>query len=156
MRLLVLACVAVIGIGAVALTSIGLAPSSATKRPLDPNDAERVERGARLYAEYCAACHGAGLEGQPNWRERLPEGGLPAPPHDETGHTWHHEDQVLFDYTKFGGQQVVGPGFESNMPGFGEDLSDEQIWAVLSFIKSTWPERERDFHDQLYEANRNP
>jgi len=25
------------------------------------------------------------------------------------------------------------------MPGFGDKLSDQEIWAVLAFIKSTWP-----------------
>lgn len=147
---------AAVAIGAVALTSIGLVPITVTKRELDPNDAQRVAEGTRLYAAHCAACHGVELEGQANWREQLPEGGLPAPPHDETGHTWHHEDELLFDYTKLGGQQVVGPGFKSNMPGFADTLSDEQIWAILSFIKSTWPEREQAFQDQSYEATRNP
>ena len=29
--------------------------------------------------------------------------------------------------------------FNSGMPGFEEILSDDEIWAVLNFIKSTWP-----------------
>ena len=74
-----------------------------------------------------------------NWRQPLPEGGLPAPPHDVTGHTWHHADRQLFEITKFGGQAKAPPGFRSNMPGFGGKLSDADIWAVLSYIKSRWP-----------------
>src|SRR3984893_6075924 len=47
----------------------------------DPNSASLVGRGKAVYAQYCASCHGANLEGQPNWRERQPNGRLPAPPH---------------------------------------------------------------------------
>src|SRR5947209_5586307 len=68
----------------------------------DPRDGLRVAQGARIYAQDCAACHGARLEGQPEWRRRLPNGRLPAPPHDESGHTWHHADRVLFAITKNG------------------------------------------------------
>jgi mono/diheme cytochrome c family protein len=71
---------------------------------------------------------------------------LPAPPHDETGHTWHHADSVLFDYTKLGGKAALaerGVDFASGMPGFGDQLSDPQIWNVLAYIKSTWPDRQR-------------
>lgn len=100
----------------------------------------QLAEGQKVYAEHCASCHGAMLEGQPNWRTPLATGGLPAPPHDESGHTWHHPDQVLFNYTKRGGQAMVGARFQSNMPAFGDTLSDDQIWAVLDFIKSRWPQ----------------
>ncbi len=98
--------------------------------------------GEALYAEHCAVCHGAQLEGQPNWQERLPSGRLPAPPHDATGHTWHHPDAMLLEITKHGPGALV-EGYESDMPGFAGVLSDDEIIAILAFIKSTWPERER-------------
>ena len=105
----------------------------------NPGDAKQVARGAALYAEHCASCHGADLKGEPNWRRRKQDGTLPAPPHDETGHTWHHHDQLLFDYTKHGGQALAPEGFKSAMPAFGATLADDDIWAVLAFIKSRWP-----------------
>lgn len=109
----------------------------------DPRDAQRVALGGRVYAQHCASCHGAKLEGQPNWRSRLPSGRLPAPPHDETGHTWHHADQVLFAITKNGLAPPYAPkGYESDMPGYAGRLSDDEIWAVLAFIKSRWTSRE--------------
>lgn len=104
----------------------------------DATDAEAVALGEKLYAENCADCHGANLEGQPDWRSPKEDGTLPAPPHDDSGHTWHHADQLLFKYTKLGGAGVAPPGFQSGMPGFGGSLSDHEIWAVLSFIKSRW------------------
>ena len=63
---------------------------------------------------------------------------MPAPPHDETGHIWHHPDQHLFDVTKSGVGALL-PGYETDMPAFADTLSDEEIWAVLAYIKSTWP-----------------
>jgi mono/diheme cytochrome c family protein len=105
----------------------------------DPGDAGRVALGERVYAQHCASCHGAKLEGQPHWRSRLPNGRLPAPPHDDTGHTWHHADALLFAITKQGLVPPYAPaGYESDMPAFGRTLSDDEIWATLAFIKSRW------------------
>jgi mono/diheme cytochrome c family protein len=95
--------------------------------------------GRTLYGEHCAACHGARLEGQPNWRTRLPNGRLPAPPHDDSGHTWHHPDAVLFGITKHGLVPPYAPqGYESDMPGFAGKLTDDEIRAVLAYIASHW------------------
>ena len=121
----------------------GAAPGAmpAIAAPID------LARGAALYGDYCAACHGAALEGQPDWRSPGPDGRLPAPPHDETGHTWHHDDATLFAYTKLGGAAALAAqgvdGFDSGMPGFEDVLSDAEIRDVLEYIKSTWPDRER-------------
>ncbi len=107
-------------------------------RGADPENAAQVALGRQVYAANCASCHGANLEGQPNWQQDLPTGGRPAPPHDASGHTWHHNDQSLFTTTKYGGQATAPAGYKSNMPAFGNVLSDQQIWAVLAYIKSTW------------------
>lgn len=110
--------------------------------------ADEVAIGRVLYAENCASCHGDNLEGQPDWRRRLENGRMPAPPHDESGHTWHHADRMLFDITKMGVGAVV-PNYESDMPAFGDVLSDDEIRAILAFIKSTWPERQRAFQAEV-------
>ena len=108
----------------------------------DPQDATKVALGAKVYAQHCAACHGAKLEGQPNWRERLPNGRMPAPPHNEEGHTWHHTDEVLFGITRNGLKDYAPAGYESDMPAFAGKLSDDEIWATLSFIASHWKTKE--------------
>ena len=79
-----------------------------TNISLKPNDAPTVNLGGSVYAKNCASCHGANLEGQFNWRQRDSNGYLPAPPHDESGHTWHHSDQYLFLMTKYGIEEMIG------------------------------------------------
>ena len=100
---------------------------------------EDLVLGERLYLQHCAACHGAKLEGQPSWQKRLANGRMPAPPHDDSGHTWHHPDEVLFGITKHGlAPPYAPPGYESDMPGFAGKLSDAEIRAVLAYIRSRW------------------
>lgn len=127
---------------------IGLGQAISDQPRANPDDTEQVMLGGAVYQENCAECHGVALKGQPNWKQRLPDGTMPAPPHDDTGHTWHHPDQQLFDYTKLGGGAVVPAPFKSAMPGFGENLSDQEIWAVLAFIKSRWSPRNREIQKQ--------
>ncbi|SRR5258706_1908734 len=108
-----------------------------------PPPAADLQAGARIYAQHCAACHGAKLEGQPEWRRRLPNGRMPAPPHDESGHTWHHLDEVLFAITKYGlVPPYAPPGYQSDMPAFGGELSDQEIRDALAYIASHWNSRE--------------
>lgn len=134
------------GIGAVVGSVFFVSIPTAIPTPIsaDENLTLSLSEGQDLYQTYCAACHGVNLEGQDNWRSPGSDGRLPAPPHDETGHTWHHGDQLLFDYTKYGGTALMaqrGMEFDSGMPGFEETLTDPEIWAILNYIKSTWPVR---------------
>jgi mono/diheme cytochrome c family protein len=101
-------------------------------------DATQVALGKVIYSEHCASCHGANLEGQPDWRERKLDGRMPAPPHDATGHTWHHPDEVLFGIIRQGVAAFAPPGYESDMPAFGGVLSDKEIRAVMAYIKTRW------------------
>ena len=123
-------------------------------RQADPDNAEQVALGQQVYASFCAGCHGANLEGQPDWQKRLPMGNFPAPPHDETGHTWHHADQWLFEIVKYGGRHHAPPRYRSAMPAYQDMLSDAEIWAVLAFIKSRWPAAIRTQQEQQNASNR--
>jgi len=140
-----------LGGAAVVAAALVLRTGSPPPVTLRPNDPAVVAQGKAIYAAQCASCHGADLEGQPNWRERGPDGRLPAPPHDETGHTWHHVDAQLFSLTKYGMPKEIGNGepYYSNMPAYESVLSDEEIIAVLSFIKRSWPVEIRKRHDQM-------
>ena len=116
---------------------------------LIPNDLSIVTLGQNIYSENCASCHGVDLEGQENWQKRDDEGYLPAPPHDETGHTWHHPDEYLFLMTKYGIEKIIGKKYLNNMPAYENILSDKEIIAVLSFIKSTWPSQIQEIHNNI-------
>ena len=116
----------------------------------DLNTPERIAAGQTIYAQHCATCHGAQLEGQPDWTTRRPDGRLPAPPHNDEGHTWHHDSELLFNLVKHGLVPPYAPaGYVSDMPAFGGRLSDEDIWAVLAFIRSRWSPEVRARHDAL-------
>lgn len=123
------------------VATIIVALQSEDRSLADPENSQQVARGKPVYDRHCASCHGAKLEGQPNWQDKLPTGRMPAPPHDVSGHTWHHPDAVLFGITRQGlvPGKYAPPGYQSDMPGFGGVLTDEEIWAVLAYIKSSWP-----------------
>lgn len=105
----------------------------------DPENAAQVALGQSLYARHCGSCHGGQLEGEANWRRRKPDERLPAPPHDATGHTWHHTDTQIFATTKHGTAANMPAGIPSGMPGFADRLGDDEIWSIIAFIKSRWP-----------------
>ena len=93
----------------------------------------RVERGAKVYAETCAACHGKAAEGASGWRKRAADGRLPPPPLNGTGHAWHHPFTVLASQIKFG-----APGGQGAMPAFGDKLDDEQLADVIAYMQEFW------------------
>ena len=134
---------------AIVLALIGTAASA------DHEMANRdILAGQNLYQENCASCHGVNLEGQEDWRTGGENGVLPAPPHDATGHTWHHDNALLFEYTKLGGKGALAARgileFNSGMPAYDGIISDDEIWDILAYIRSTWPKRE-----QQAQASRN-
>ncbi len=137
--------VALVGIGVIAIvwwTGRSSPPGKATSL-LTPDDPAVVARGEKIYGQYCASCHGRNLEGQPGWQR----GAGKAPPHDANGHTWHHPDMLLFRITREGTAKLTGG--RGNMPGFAGTLSDKDIIAVQSFIKSRWPTKIRAAHDAI-------
>lgn len=152
-RYLVIGVVGSAALIAVAVFTSMQNPGSETTALLQPGNKTLVARGAEIYAANCAACHGADLSGEPgwpDWRQRKPDGRLAAPPHDETGHTWHHPDEMLFQITKLGTAGYLGdPNHPSDMPAFGETLSDREIAAVLSYIKSTWRGEAREANARM-------
>lgn len=147
---------AVAGVGLLGLVTLVLSgPGPEGTRASSPwQDAKVVALGQALYADHCAACHGADLEGAPDWQVPGPDGLMPAPPHDASGHTWHHADDLLVAITREGMAAVVGGGYESGMPGFGDLLDDAEIRAILAFIKSTWPPDIIAIHDRINDAAR--
>ena len=110
-------------------------PLTASQAPPRVYDTAVLERGRNLYAQHCAACHGADAEGDPQWRERRPDGRFRPPPLNGSGHAWHHPWRQLHQIVKHGRDPR-----QSDMPGWGDRLSDADIDAILSWLQSLWPE----------------
>jgi len=121
-------------------------------------DRAAVNLGQTIYRDNCASCHGIDLAGQIGWQTEIIDGRRLAPPHDETGHTWHHPDELLFNMTKYGFEEMLGKEYPNNMPVYEDVLSDGELLAVLGYIKSTWPERIKAIHNEInqsYASNKN-
>ena len=133
------------------ILSIGLAACTgqtpahvATPLPLLPTlDLTMVQKGKEVYQANCATCHGINAEGAPNWATPEPDGLFPAPPHNDTGHTWHHSDRVLYETITSGMGDPLKPGSPLRMPAFGDKLSDEENRALIEYFKSLWGEEHR-------------
>ena len=129
-------------VGGVLIVSLAYYIQTLRVAPGDSGSSDQIALGRAIYEKNCASCHGARLEGQAKWQRRLPSGRMPAPPHDDTGHTWHHPDRVLFGITKYGVVPPYAPaGYQSDMPAFQSILSDDEIRAVLAYIKSHWSDQ---------------
>ncbi|WP_370321745.1 cytochrome c [Oricola sp.] len=143
---------ATIGLALLAALAFWLVPGTQQARGalLQPGNNQVVAAGAAIYAANCASCHGADLKGQPDWQSPGEDGLMPAPPHDETGHTWHHPDEVLFAITKHGVAKAANlADYTSAMPVYEDVLSDKEIIAALSWIKAQWPAEIRQRHDAM-------
>ena len=142
----------VIGLSTVLCAGVAFASNSASHQEHVSSpyqDSNAIALGKQLHADYCAACHGENLEGQENWQTPHANGRAKAPPHDAAGHMWHHSDSQNLLITKYGMSEMVGDGYESDMPAFKDALSDEDILAILAFIKAQWPDRMIDKHNQI-------
>ena len=121
------------------------APASDALGILGPT---RVARGATLYATNCASCHGVKGEGEPNWKTPNADITYPAPPHDATGHSWHHSDKLLLEIIRDGGARYESATFKSRMPAWGDRLTDEEIRALVAYVKTLWGPEERRFQTE--------
>ena len=143
------------------LVSIVTAPTIAYSKQdisLPYKDRAAIKLGQTIYKDNCASCHGINLEGQIGWQTEIVDGRRLAPPHNETGHTWHHPDELLFNMTKYGFEELLGKKYPNNMPVYGDILSDGELLAVLGYIKSTWPEKIKAIHNEInqsYASNKN-
>ena len=108
----------------------------------------QIQLGSQLYATNCASCHGEQLQGNPKWNITTDEDGdnLP-PPLNGTGHTWHHSPEQLFNIIKYG-LKIYNEGYKGKMQGT-PDLSDEDVWSILAYIKYVWPESIRQKYDSM-------
>ena len=130
-------------LAALACSSSSSGGSNTTPQVTEPA-APDTRAGEEIFTTTCVACHQPGGVGQPDWHIPNEQGILPAPPLNGDGHTWHHSDGFLYRYVKNGGKMLETPSlpdFKSGMPAFGEQLSHEEIVAVLTYVKSLWEDK---------------
>jgi len=105
----------------------------------------QIDAGHTIYMQHCAVCHGPGAQGAPNWQRRRPDGGLPPPPLNGSGHAWHHDRLTLKYQIRFGSNPNQG-----NMPAFNGKLSNADIEAVIAYFQSLWPD---EIYAKWYDAH---
>jgi mono/diheme cytochrome c family protein len=93
-----------------------------------PKPPAGTSRAARLYLGLCATCHGQ--DGRGSWRAALfliRPGNLA-----DAVRMGGHTDQYLADMITNGGAPIGRPG----MPAFGGALSDEDIRALVAYLRT--------------------
>lgn len=99
------------------------APFTDLTNPFDVSDPDVIAAGETVYAQ-CAGCHGAMGEGSTAFM----------PPAPSAAVLDGLKDDYLFWRLRTGG--MTGPE-GSIMPAYSEDqLSDDQLWQVISFLRS--------------------
>ncbi|RBP28337.1 mono/diheme cytochrome c family protein [Marinobacter pelagius] len=110
----------------------------------------KLAEGRQVYEQSCASCHGWQGEGAANWQKPDEAGERPPPPHDETGHIWRHSDAMLFRMIAEGWRHPFNKTDRLTMPAFRDTLTDQEIQAVIEYLKTFWDEDQRRY--QLEES----
>ncbi len=140
--------------GALLLASCGMTGERTTPVPtptvipLPPLNPAQVARGRQLYLQHCASCHGEGAQGAPNWQQPNARGDLPAPPHDDSGHTWRHSDSELTGIILNGMRDRFNKTPELTMPPFSGILNRTEVEALITYFKSLWSTEHRRYQEE--------
>ncbi|MDX1617421.1 MAG: c-type cytochrome [Balneolaceae bacterium] len=111
-------------IGVAAQDTGWTAPEKADKleNPLEPSDRIRAA-GDKIFQQLCAVCHGKNGEGDGVTASSLE----PKPANLKNSTIQNQSDGALFWKIREG---------RPPMPPFGSQLSEKQMWAVVTYIKS--------------------
>ncbi|MEM7800066.1 MAG: cytochrome c, partial [Chloroflexota bacterium] len=106
--------------------------------------------GERVYASQCGACHGVDFAGQPEWKIPNRDGTLKAPPLNEDGLLVSYSDAIIEEKIRYGAA-LLNDDMQrlSNMPAYDTILTDEEIDAVIAYIKAQWPPEAQEVQSQI-------
>jgi mono/diheme cytochrome c family protein len=93
------------------------------KNSLDLNNVRARERGAFVFSNFCAVCHGAGGAGNGPVAQR----GYPPPPSLLAEHALKMKDGQMFHVLTYG---------QNNMPSYASQLSREDRWNVILYLRT--------------------
>ncbi len=125
--------------------------------PVDPGstvkgvryDSEQITQGRVYYEETCAKCHGISGEGMFPEAPLEPDasGRYGAPPHNSTGHTWHHTDELLLRYVLEGGFADLSNFYP--MPRWDDLYDREKAALIIAYIKTMWTDEQRIYQHHM-------
>lgn len=107
-------------------------PSSPLATLEQPAGLSAMNRGARLFDEHCAQCHGPEAQGHPDWQNPQV---VAAPPLNGTGNDWKRSRAQLVAIIKNGAMRKGTPV----MPAWSGRLSDQEIDDIISWFQALWP-----------------
>ena len=105
--------------------------------------------GESVFNKNCVSCHGVKGQGlAADWKVKDANGNYPPPPLNGTAHTWHHSPDQLFQIIRYG-YKKFDPNYKGKMLG-NDDLSVDDVWSILGYIKSIWPEEIRNKYNSYF------
>jgi mono/diheme cytochrome c family protein len=114
----------------------GAPTSSATETEAERlYDVERIARGARLFQEKCAQCHGPDAQGHPDWERGRKEGFAAAPPLNGTGTDIILSKAKMMEIIRNGVKQKGVPV----MPAWAGRVSSQDVEDVITWYQALWP-----------------
>lgn len=109
--------------------------SAPATSPAERFDINRIARGALLFQEHCAQCHGPEAQGHPDWQRAKQEGYVAAPPLDGTGPVTRLSQAQMV--------QIIRNGLKQNgkpvMPSWKGRVKDDEIADVITWFQALWP-----------------
>jgi mono/diheme cytochrome c family protein len=112
------------------------------------SDPEILALGSRLFEQNCSPCHGPQAVGENpstplgGWKVGV---GQVAPALNGTGHTWHHPPSYHVRIIR-DGSTLEG----SRMIGWGNRMTDFDIFAVIAYFQSLWPSHIKAAYQQRH------
>ena len=101
----------------------GLRAGEELKSPFDLSSQQSRERGAAVFSNYCAVCHGPGGLGNGTVTQR----GFPPPPSLLAEHALKMKAGQMFHVLTFG---------QNNMPSYASQLSREDRWNAIAYVRT--------------------
>jgi len=100
-------------------------------------DPVSVARGAQLFGERCAQCHGPQAQGHPDWQTPSDGSFAAAPPLNGTGNDWKLSRAQLAAIIKNGVRRKTDNA--DIMPAWKGRLKDGDVEDVINWMQSLWP-----------------
>lgn len=90
--------------------------------PVDLASQQARDRGAVVFSNYCAVCHGGSGAGNGTVTQR----GVPPPPSLMAPHAVQLREGQIFHLLTFG---------QNNMPSYASQLSRDDRWSAVAFVR---------------------